>query len=63
LVSGLPACARPPATQVAFAAEVGVTQRMVAYYEAPNAQPPAHLLPQMAQVLDAFIERVNAQGA
>ena len=24
---------------------------MVAYYEAPNAQPPAHLLPQMAQVL------------
>ena len=24
---------------------------MVAYYEVPNAQPPAHLLPQMAQVL------------
>lgn len=38
-------------TQVAFAAEVGITQRMVAYYEAPNAQPPAHLLPQMAQAL------------
>ena len=38
-------------TQVEFAAEVGITQRMVAYYEAPNAQPPAHLLPQMAQVL------------
>jgi transcriptional regulator with XRE-family HTH domain len=38
-------------TQVHFAAEVGITQRMVAYYEAPNAQPPAHLLPQMAQVL------------
>ena len=30
---------------------MGITQRMVAYYEAPNAQPPAHLLPQMAQVL------------
>ena len=28
-------------TQVEFAAEVGVTQRMVAYYEAPDAQPPA----------------------
>lgn len=38
-------------TQVEFAAEVGITQRMVAYYEAPGAQPPAHLLPQMAQVL------------
>ena len=38
-------------TQVEFAAEVGITQRMVAYYEAPAAQPPAHLLPQMAQAL------------
>ncbi|MFN9676171.1 MAG: helix-turn-helix domain-containing protein [Betaproteobacteria bacterium] len=38
-------------TQVEFAAEVGITQRMVAYYEAPGAQPPAHLLQQMAQVL------------
>ena len=38
-------------TQVEFATEVGITQRMVAYYEAPGAQPPAHLLPQMAQVL------------
>ena len=38
-------------TQVEFAAEVGITQRMVAYYEVPNAQPPAHLLPQMAQAL------------
>ena len=37
-------------TQV-FDAEVGITQRTVAYYEAPGAQPPAHLLPQMAQVL------------
>ncbi|MBI5908781.1 MAG: helix-turn-helix transcriptional regulator [Betaproteobacteria bacterium] len=38
-------------TQAEFAAEVGITQRMVAYYEAPDAHPPAHLLPQMAQVL------------
>jgi transcriptional regulator with XRE-family HTH domain len=38
-------------TQVEFAAETQITQRMVAYYEAPEAQPPAHLLPQMAQVL------------
>lgn len=38
-------------TQVEFASEVGITQRMVAYYEAPDAQAPAHLLPQMAQAL------------
>ncbi|MDR0781750.1 MAG: helix-turn-helix domain-containing protein [Pseudomonadales bacterium] len=38
-------------TQVEFAAEVGITQRMVAYYEVPDAQPPAHLLPQMAAAL------------
>jgi len=38
-------------TQVEFAAKVGITQCMVACYEAPSAQPPAHRLPQMAQVL------------
>jgi transcriptional regulator with XRE-family HTH domain len=38
-------------TQVEFAAELGITQRMVAYYEAPDAHPPAHLLPRMAQAL------------
>ena len=43
-------------TQVEFAAEVGVTQRMVAYYEVPDAQPPAHLLPQMAQVLGVSVD-------
>lgn len=43
-------------TQVEFAAEVGITQRMVAYYEAPDAHPPAHLLPQMAQALGASVD-------
>ena len=43
-------------TQVEFAAEVGITQRMVAYYEAPSAQPPAHLLPQMAQALGVGVD-------
>ena len=43
-------------TQVEFAAEVDITQRMVAYYEAPDAQPPAHLLPQMAQVLGVGVD-------
>ena len=43
-------------TQVEFAAELDVTQRMVAYYEAPDAQAPAHLLPQMAQVLGVSVD-------
>jgi transcriptional regulator with XRE-family HTH domain len=43
-------------TQVEFAAEVSITQRMVAYYEAPDAHPPAHLLPQMAQVLGVGVD-------
>ncbi len=43
-------------TQVEFAAEVGITQRMVAYYEAPDAHPPAHLLPQMAQALGVSVD-------
>ena len=36
-------------TQVEFAAEVDIPSGWWRYYEAPNAQPPAHLLPQMAQ--------------
>lgn len=43
-------------TQVEFAAEVGITQRMVAYYEAPDAHPPAHLLPQMARALGVSVD-------
>jgi len=42
-------------TQVEFAAEVGITQRMVAYYEVPDGQAPAHLLPQMARALGASV--------
>ncbi|MGH2360891.1 MAG: helix-turn-helix domain-containing protein [bacterium] len=38
-------------TQVAFAQETGISQRMVAYYESPEAHPPAHLLADMARVL------------
>lgn len=43
-------------TQVEFAAELDITQRMVAYYEAPDAQAPAHFLPQMAQVLGVGVD-------
>ncbi|CAG0970082.1 HTH-type transcriptional regulator ImmR [Burkholderiales bacterium] len=43
-------------TQVELAAELGITQRMVAYYEAPEANPPAHLLPRLAQVLGISVD-------
>lgn len=48
-------------TQVEFAAELGITQRMVAYYEAPDAYPPAHLLPRMAQVLGVSVDALMGQ--
>ncbi len=43
-------------TQTALAAEVGISQRMMAYYEAPTAQPPANLLPAIASALGVSIE-------
>lgn len=43
-------------TQVELAAEMGITQRMVTYYEAPDAQAPAHLLPQLAQALGVSVD-------
>ncbi|PKO43994.1 MAG: hypothetical protein CVU30_05745 [Betaproteobacteria bacterium HGW-Betaproteobacteria-3] len=43
-------------TQVEFAAELDISQRMVAYYEAPDAQAPAHLLPQMATALGVSVD-------
>ena len=43
-------------TQVGLAAELKITQRMVAYYEAPDAQAPAHLLLQIAQVLGVSVD-------
>lgn len=38
-------------TQRELAEEVGTTQRMMAYYESPDALPPVNLLPQLAKVL------------
>jgi len=38
-------------TQVELAAELGTTQRMIAYYEGQTENPPSKLLPEMARVL------------
>lgn len=43
-------------SQTALAAEVGISQRMMAYYESPPAQPPANLLPAIAHALGVSIE-------
>jgi transcriptional regulator with XRE-family HTH domain len=43
-------------TQTAFAAEIGISQRMMAYYESPSAHPPANLLPRMAQALGVSVD-------
>jgi transcriptional regulator with XRE-family HTH domain len=38
-------------TQVELAAEIGVTQRVIAYYEGQSDHPPTTLLPAIAQAL------------
>lgn len=43
-------------TQVELARELGITQRMVAYYEAPTAHAPANLLPRLAEVLGVGVD-------
>jgi transcriptional regulator with XRE-family HTH domain len=43
-------------TQTAFAHEIGISQRMMAYYEGPTAHPPANLLPTMARALGVSVD-------
>ena len=50
-------------TQVELAAELGISQRMVAYYENPLATPPAHLLPQIASALGLSIDTLYGRSA
>lgn len=45
-------------TQIELAAELSVSQRMVAYYESPQATPPANLLPQIASTLGVTIDEL-----
>lgn len=50
-------------TQVELAAELGISQRMVAYYESPSATPPAQLLPQIATILGLTIDELFGRSA
>jgi transcriptional regulator with XRE-family HTH domain len=45
-------------TQVELAAELGISQRMMAYYESPTATPPANLLPGIATALGVTIDEL-----
>lgn len=49
-------------TQVELAAELQISQRMVAYYESPEATPPANLLPQIAATLGVTIDELFGHG-
>jgi len=50
-------------TQVELATELGISQRMVAYYESPAATPPANLLPQIATALGVSIDELCGRSA
>jgi len=50
-------------TQIELAAELGVSQRMVAYCESPAATPPANLLPQIAAAQGVSIDELFGVGA
>ena len=43
-------------TQVELAADLDISQRMVAYYESAGSTPPAHLLPAIAKALGVSID-------
>ena len=45
-------------SQREFAEEIGISHRMVAYYEAQTDHPPAHLLPTIAKALHLTTDQV-----
>ncbi|GAB4366008.1 MAG: hypothetical protein Kow00128_09010 [Deltaproteobacteria bacterium] len=45
-------------TQVELAAEIGVSQRNIAYYEGQTEHPPGSLLPKLAQALGVTIDEL-----
>jgi transcriptional regulator with XRE-family HTH domain len=45
-------------TQVELAEALGTTQRMIAYYEGPAENPPAALLPELAQLLGVSVDEL-----
>ena len=50
-------------TQTELAQDLGISQRMVAYYESPTASPPANLLPRIAATLGVSIDELFGKPA
>jgi transcriptional regulator with XRE-family HTH domain len=50
-------------SQRALAAELGISNRMVAYYEAQTTHPPAHLLPSLADALGLSVDQLLGREA
>lgn len=49
-------------SQLALGQALGISQRMVAYYETETDRPPAHLLPAVAKALAVSIDHLMAAG-
>jgi len=45
-------------TQTDLAGQLGVTQRVITYYENESNWPPAHLLPKIAKVFDISVDQL-----
>lgn len=45
-------------TQRSLAAEIGISNRMVAYYEAQTTRAPAHLLPVLAEAIGVSVDQL-----
>lgn len=50
-------------TQEQLAAELRISRRRIAYYEAESDHPPATLLPELARVLNTTVEELLGGGA
>ena len=50
-------------TQEQLAAELGISRRRIAYYEAESDHPPAGLLPKLAQALNTTVDELLGEQA
>lgn len=49
-------------SQTALGKQIGISQRMIAYYEVESDRPPAHLLPALAKALAVSIDDLMGAG-
>lgn len=49
-------------TQEQLAAEIGISRRRIAYYEAESEHPPASLLPELARALNTTVDELLGNG-